>query len=246
LSEKNQSPHPLQKVTRILKRLLTAIGQQTLWPARGLRDQLATSPEPVLLWGSVIGILAGIAAAAVFIAVSPVLPVRVAILLALLTGLSGSLPRANTGLRQAHFGPIHAVVVAVLLWGKLEILAEIDVEWIPVTLICGAAWSRAAMLAARRNTFIGLATGSTACRLGALVIGALPLLFFGVWPEPVWGLWVAAALTLLLARLKAPISWASPMGVRWQLSEALFYLCVLALLSAAALTDTALLEEPES
>jgi len=229
-----------------LKRLLTAISQQTLWPVRRPRDPLPASAETVLLGGSVIGILAGIAAAAVFVVISPVLPVRVAIFLALLTGLSGALPRTGTGLLQARLDPVHAGVVAVLLWAKLEILAEIDMEWIPVTLICGAAWSRAAMLAARRDTFIGLPPGSAACRFGALIIGALPLLFFGVWPEPVWGLWVAAALTLLLARLKAPIRWASPMGVRWQLAEALFFLCVLALLSAAALTDTALLEEPES
>lgn len=229
-----------------MKHLLTAIGQQTLWPVRGLRDHPATSPEPVLLWGSLIGILAGIAAAAVFIAISAVLPVRVAIFMALLTGLSGALPRARTGLRQARFEPVHAAVVAVMLWAKLEILAEIDVEWIPVTLICGAAWSRAAMLAARRDMFTGLAPGTPACRIGALIIGALPLMFLGVWPEPVWGLWVAAGLTLLLARLKAPIGWTSPMSVRWQLAEALFFLCVLALLSAAALTDTALLEDPES
>lgn len=184
--------------------------------------------------------------AAIFMLISMVLPARVALLISLCLGLASSLPRGSLGAWSQTVSPKSAVILGVLILLKLEILSEIDLEWIPVTLICSAAWSRAAVLAAVPDPVVGLRSTTGTTRLAMLVIGMLPLGFFGIWPEPVWGLWVAGLVALLAARwIKARVS-MGPVGVRWVMVETIYCLVVLLLMSAAAISEMVQEEEPGS
>jgi hypothetical protein len=182
------------------------------------------------------GILTGCLAAVIFLLGALVLPARVALLISLCVALAASIPR-----RQLHgwAQPLRAgqaVILGLLTITKLEMLSEIDLEWIPVVMICASAWSRAAALCGVRHPVTGLQPARAGARLGCAMLGMLPLLFFGIWPEPVWGLWMAALVTLILARALRPLTWASSIAVRWSAGEAVFCLCVLLLMSAATLT----------
>ncbi len=165
------------------------------------------------------------------------LPARVALLISLCVALAASIPR-----RQLHgwAQPLRAgqgLILGLFTIAKLEMLSEVDLEWIPVVMISASAWSRAAALCAVHHPVTGLRAASGSARLGCALLGMLPLLFFGIWPEPVWGLWVAALVTLILARVLRPLTWASSIAVRWSAGETVFCLCVLLLMSAATLSE---------
>ena len=42
-------------------------------------------------------------------------------------------------------GPRSALALGLLVLAKLELMSEIEQDWIPVTLICSAGWARAAI-----------------------------------------------------------------------------------------------------
>ncbi len=198
------------------------------------------------LGGTAAGILVGIVCAAIFMLTSMVLPARVALLISLCVGLAGAIPRAGLGVWAQALNPKSSLILGVLVLLKLEILSEIDLEWIPVTLICSAAWSRAAVLAANPAPIVGLHATTTATRLAMLMIGMLPLCFFGIWPEPVWGLWVAGLVALLVARWIKAQAAMGPVGVRWVMVETIYCVVVLLLMSAAAISEMAQEEAPGS
>lgn len=228
-----------------MKSLINAIFHQTLWPIPEPKPWAPLEPSRLLIWGSALGVASGVAAAATFLITGLLLPVRVAIFLALLVGLSGSIPRSASALNPGHANPMGLTLTGVLLLLKLEILAEIDQDWVAVTLICSSAWARAAILGGPKAVFVRVSPASGKARLTALVIGALPLIALGIWPEPVWGLWVAAILTWVVAIWVRPSRWASHPSTRCLLAEVVFCLSVLVLLSAAAMTEIAAEEETE-
>lgn len=195
---------------------------------------------------SLAGVLTGISTALVYLMGSLLLPGRVALLIALCAGLAASIPRSTLiGWHQ----PLHAgsaLAIGVLMLIKVEVISEIDPEWIPVTLICSTCWARAVSISARRDPIVGLPAASAGSRLLSLAIGMAPLAFFGLWPQPVWGLWVAAVATFVLALRLSPRGWAAPLAPRWVALETLFCLCVLALMSAAALGEFTEEETPGS
>lgn len=228
----------------LVKRLLSVIGQQTLWPVRARAD--APTAEATVFAGTLIGILAGLASAAVYVLASAVLPARVAIALGLLVSLSATVSRSRSPLRPAGLSAPQSLCIGIMFLIKLETLTEIGHDWVPLTLICSCAWARASVLSVRPSAVTGITAASAASRLSALIVGLSPLLVFGVWPDPIWGLWVAALVTLLCARWVAPRGWAAPLSTRWICAEMLFCICVLVLLNAAALAETAAQEEPAS
>lgn len=192
------------------------------------------------------GILVGLLCAAIFMLTSMVLPARVALLISLCVSLAGSIPRPGLGVWTQALNPRSGLILGVLVLLKLEILSEIDLEWVPVTLICSAAWSRAAVLAATPSPIVGLHPTTTATRLGMLIIGMIPLCFFGIWPEPVWGLWVAGLIALITARWIKARGSMGPVGVRWVMVETIYCLIVLLLMSAATLSEMTQEETPGS
>lgn len=181
-----------------------------------------------------------------FVAFYYVLPLRPAIFLALLVSLACSQIRPSSPLVSSEVKASHALAITALLILKMEVLAEIDHQWIAATLICSSAWARASILAIRPFPITGFAMPATASRLSSLAIGIAPLVAVGVWPEPVWGFWVAAVVTGLFARLTSARGWASSLSARWIAAEALFMICVLMLLSIAALLEVVPQETPAS
>lgn len=198
------------------------------------------------LGSTAAGILVGVLCAAIFMLTSMVLPARVALLISLCVGLAAAIPRDGLGVWAQTLSPKSGLMLGVLVLLKLEILSEIDLEWIPVTLICSAAWSRAAVLAATPGPIVGLHPTSTATRLAMLIIGMLPLCFFGIWPEPVWGLWVAGLVALAAARWVKARAAMGPVGVRWVMVETIYCLVVLLLMSAATISEMSQEEAPGS
>lgn len=222
-----------------MKTFLTAVLRHSPWPFRRPRASAVESPSISITAGSVAGLLAGLLTAVVFLIASALLPVRVALMIAILFGVVASLPRSTHTHWHQPIGPRSALALGLLVLAKLELMSEIEQDWIPVTLICSAGWARAAVLAARRDPLVSLPAASPAARTMAFAVGALPLAFFGLWPEPVFGLWVAALASLLLAATLKPRGWASPLATRWLALEVLYCLCVLILMSAASLGEMA-------
>lgn len=229
-----------------MKNLLSAIARHGPWPLWTLVRYRPESSALALPASSIAGLLVGAISALTFLLGSLLLPARVAILLSLCVGLAASVPRTAFTAWALPIKAKSGLVIGLMLLLKLEMLSEVDIEWVPVTLICSAAWSRAAALAARPDPITGMAQATGVTRLATLLIGMLPLAFFGFWPEPVWGLWVAGLVSLVFARLIKPRGWAAPITARWIALEAIYCLCVLLLMSAATLTGIANEEPPES
>lgn len=222
-----------------MKNFLAATVRHSLWPIRRLTSSPPTLDATDVLGNAAAGIVAGIVASVVFLLGSLVLPARVALLLALCVGVFAAIPRSSLACWSQPLNAKSALALGLLVLAKLELLSEVDLAWIPVTLICGTAWGRAAVLAATPTPIIGIAPTSVGTRAAVLVIGLVPLCFFGVWPQPVWGLWVASVTSLVAARWIKARAWAAPISVRWALIEALYCLVVLLLMSAAAITEFA-------
>ena len=220
-----------------MKTFLLAVLRHTPWPLRSADAGASDSASLDIVASSVAGALLGIGIALIFLLGSLLLPARVALFIALGLGLIVSFPRATVIRWHQPLKASSALVMGMLTLLKVELVSEIDLEWIPVTLICSITWARAATLSARRDPVVGLPAASGSARLLSLAIGLSPIAYFGVWPQPVWGLWVAAILTLGFAFRLKPRTWAAPMSARYVVLETLFCLCVLALMSAAALTD---------
>lgn len=230
-----------------MKTLLLAIIKLMPWPYRRLGS--ATEPQSAsveLLASSVVGLVIGGIGAAIFLAASLVLPARVALLAGLLASLAVSIPRATLHPWAKPITPLSAFALGAMLLARLEILSEIDLEWIAVTLACSSAFGRAAVNAARRHPMVDMPAAHGAARIACLAVGMLPLAGFGIWPEPVWGLWVAAGVTLVAAAMMRGRRWMSPMLLRWTAAEAIFCLCVLLLMSAAAITGIRVDETADS
>lgn len=186
---------------------------------------------------SLVGLLVGLQTAVVFMLASMLLPMRIALLISLCAGLAASMPRPAAGLTQPPLGGKSVLALALLMLIKLEALSEIEHEWNAIVLICSTAWARCASLAARTDAIANMAATPLGSRLACLLIGMLPLLFFGVWPEPAWGLWLAALVTLIVGRLLPPSGWAAPLIVRWVAAEVIYCISVVLLMSAAALAE---------
>lgn len=220
------------------------------WASRLGRKALATTPEHRLLGGSLAGLVIGVISAIVFILTSLLLSARLALIAALLVtlviDLMAAQSRRTLGFSEPVLSPLSALSLGLMLIIKVELLSEIDPEWMGVILICSNAWSRSASLTARKDPFIDSRPATSTTRRLGLLIGATPLLLFALWPEPIWGLWVAAAASFWTARLLAPRTWAAPITVRWMVSEAVYCLCVLALMSAASVAALSIEESPGS
>lgn len=237
---------PINAPVNAVKNFLAAIAHYSPWPIHRLSRRRPASETLEFLGTTAAGILIGVLCAAIFMLASMVLPARVALLISLCVGLAGAIPRAGLGVWAQALNPQSSLILGVLVLLKLEILSEIDLEWIPVTLICSAAWARAAVLAATPAPIVGLHATTTPTRLAMLLIGMLPLCFFGVWPEPVWGLWVAGLVALIAARWVKARTSMGPVGVRWVLVETIYCLVVLLLMSAATISEMAQEETPGS
>lgn len=186
---------------------------------------------------SLVGLLVGLQTAVVFMLASMLLPMRIALLISLCAGLAANMPRPAAGLTQPALGGKSVLALALLMLIKLEALSEIEHEWNAIVLICSTAWARCASLASRTDAIATMAATPLGSRLACLLIGMLPLLFFGVWPEPAWGLWLAALVTLIVSRLLPPSGWAAPLIVRWVAAEVIYCISVVLLMSAAALAE---------
>ncbi len=183
------------------------------------------------------GLWVGLQTAAIFLLASMLLPMRIALLVSLCAGLAANMPRPAAGLTQPALSGKSALALALLMLVKLESLSEIEHEWTAIILICSTAWGRCASLASRTDAIANLATTPLGSRVVCLVIGMLPMLFFGLWPEPAWGLWVAGLTVLIVGRLLPPSGWAAPLIVRWVVAEAVYCISVVLLMSAAALAE---------
>lgn len=117
---------------------------------------------PATRYFPAVGIVVAVGQATAYAAASIVLPHPVAILLAIGTGLlltgafhedgwadfcdafGGQADRTRTLeiMRDPRVGAYGAIGVALLLLGRFETLAHIDVDWIGAALVCAAAFSR--------------------------------------------------------------------------------------------------------
>lgn len=222
-----------------MKTFLIAVLRHGPWPFRYPGALTAESPSVGIAASSVAGLMIGIVTALMFLTLSLLLPVRVALMIAIGAGLLISLPRTTQAHWHQRMGDRTLLVLGLLTLAKLEIMSEVEQDWIPVTLICSTCWARAAVLGARRDPVAGLSAASGVARALALTVGAAPLAFFGLLPEPVLGLWVAALACLVLAKALKPHGWAAPLTARWMALEVLYCLCVLMLMSAASLGEVA-------
>ncbi len=220
------------------------------WASRLGRRALSLTAEHRIIGGSLAGLLIGIISAIVFILTSLLLSARLALIAALAIPLVMDLMAAQSrrllATGEPPLSPLSALSLGLMLVVKVELLSEIDPEWMGVILICSTAWSRSAALIARQDPFLDCRPASAPSRRVGLIVGATPLLLFALWPEPIWGLWVAAAASLWAARLLAPRTWAAPITVRWMMSEMVYCLCVLVLMSAASVAALSIEESPGS
>jgi hypothetical protein len=222
-----------------VKNLFAAVIRHSPWPIRRLSTSPSSLDSTDILGNAAAGIVAGLICAAIFLLASLALPGRVALLLSLCVGVFASIPRSPLGTWSQPMSPKAALALGLLVFIKLEIMSEIDLAWIPVTLICSAAWARAAVLSATPTPVVGMVPTSVATRTAVILIGLIPLCFFGIWPQPVWGLWVASLTALVAARWVKARIWTAPISVRWVLIETLYCLVVLLLMSAATITEVA-------
>ena len=220
-----------------MKKLFSAIVRYGPWPLRIRASAYEHSPAATVMAIGFGGLLVGLLTAAVFLAASMLLPNRIALLISLCAGLAASMPRPAAGLHQPALSGQSALALALMLMIKLEAVSEIEPEWSPIILICSATWARCATLAIRPNTVTGLGSVSAGPRAICLLIGAIPMLFFGLWPEPAWGLWMAAIAVLVISRLLNASGWNAPIVVRWILAETVYCVCVIVLMSAAAIAE---------
>jgi hypothetical protein len=233
-----------------VKRYLTAPLLFSPWAHRLDSRAQTFSAQERLVGGCIAGLIIGVISAMVFMLTSLLFSARLALLVALISALVIDLMAAQSRrlrpLQEPTLTPLSALALGVMLMAKVELLSDIDPEWIGVILICSAGWARSATLTARAEPFLDCRPAPAMTRVFGLLIGAAPLLLFALWPEPVWGLWVAAAVSLWCARLLAPRTWAAPITVRWMASEMVYCLCVLALMSAAAVAEISIEETPGS
>ena len=233
-----------------MKRHLTTPLLFSPWAHRlGSRAQTFSAQER-LVGGCIAGLVIGVISAMTFLVTSLLFSARLALLVALISALVIDLMAAQSrrlvALQEPALTPLSALALGVMLMAKVELLSDIDPEWIGVILICSAGWSRSATLTARAAPLLACRPAPGITRIFGLLIGAAPLLLFALWPEPIWGLWVAAALSLWCARLLAPRTWAAPITVRWMASELVYCVCVLALMSAASVAEISIEESPGS
>lgn len=233
-----------------MKRHLTAPLLFSPWAHRLGRRAQTFSPQERVVGGCIAGLIVGVVSAMMFMLTSLLFSARLALLVALISALIIDLMAAQSRrllpLQEPMLSPLSALALGIMLMAKVELLSDIDPEWIGVILICSAGWARSATLTARAEPMLDCRAAPSMTRAFGLLIGATPLLLFALWPEPVWGLWVAAAVSLWCARLLAPRTWAAPITVRWMASEMVYCLCVLALMSAAAVAEISIEETPGS
>lgn len=220
-----------------MKKLFAAFVRHGPWPLRIRASREPEHASTTLLAVGLAGVLVGLQTAAVFVLTSMVLPVRIALLLSLCLGLAANMPRPAAGLAQPTLSGKSTLALGLLMLIKLETLSEIEHEWSAIILMCSTAWARCASLASRVDAINSLAATPLGARLICLLIGMLPMLFFGIWPEPAWGLWVAGLVALIASRLLPPSGWAAPLIVRWVAAEAIYCISVVLLMSAAALAE---------
>ena len=207
------------------------------WPMRTSASSAIPDPSTIRVALGVGGLLVGLMTAIVFLVSSMLLPSRIALLVSLCAGLAASMPRPGAGLQQPALTGSSGLALALMLMIKLETVSEIDHAWSAIILICSATWARCAVLAARAHPISGLGPASSSARAVCLLIGASPMVFFGLLPEPAWGLWVAAFAVLVISRLLKGVGWTAPMVVRWALAETIYCVVVVLLMSAAALAE---------
>lgn len=233
-----------------MKRHLTAPLLFSPWAHRLGSHAQTFSAQERLVGGCLAGLIIGVISAMVFMLTSLLFSARLALLVALMSALVIDLMAAQSRrllpLHEPAVTPLSALALGIMLMTKVELLSDIDPEWMGVILICSAGWARSATLTARAEPLLDCRAAPPMARAFGLWIGAAPLLLFALWPEPVWGLWVAAAVGLWCARLLAPRTWAAPITVRWMASELVYCLCVLALMSAAAVAEISIEETPAS
>ncbi|MFM8629982.1 MAG: hypothetical protein ACKODQ_00660 [Betaproteobacteria bacterium] len=220
-----------------MKKLFTAIMRLGPWPLRAPASSALTDPSTTRVALGIAGLLVGLMTAGLYLLASMLLPSRIALLISLCVGLAASLPRAPSGLQQPALTGPSGLAMALMLLIKLETVSEIDHAWSAIILICSTTWARCAVLATRANPISGLRPASNGSRAACLLIGAAPMLFFGLLPEPAWGLWMAAFAVLLISRLLRGIGWTAPLAVRWALAETVYCVVVVLLMSAAALAE---------
>jgi hypothetical protein len=128
------------------------------WASRLGRSTLAVAAEHRVIGGSLAGLLIGIISGIVFIATSLLLSARLALIAALLIPLVIDLMAAQSrrplATGEPPLQPLSALALGLMLVVKVELLSEIDPEWMGVILICSTAWSRSATLSARQDTFL--------------------------------------------------------------------------------------------
>lgn len=220
-----------------MKKLFAAFVRHGPWPLRIRAPREAENASTTIMAIGLAGLLVGLQTAAIFLLASMVLPMRIALLVSLCASLAANMPRPAAGLTQPLLSGKSALALGLLVLVKLEALSEIEHEWSAIILMCSTAWARCATLASRTDAIANLAAAPVGARLACLLVGMLPMLFFGVWPEPAWGLWVAGLAVLIVGRLLPPAGWAAPLIVRWVAAEAVYCLSVVLLMSAAAMAE---------
>jgi len=207
------------------------------WPLRTSASSAMPDPSMTRVALGIGGLLVGLITAIVFLIASMLLPSRIALLVSLCVGLAAAIPRPAAGLQQPPLTGLSGLALALMLMIKLETVSEIDHAWSAIILICSATWARCAVLAARTHPINGLGPATSVARAVCLLIGASPMVFFGLLPEPAWGLWMAAFAVLVFSRLLKGVGWTAPLAVRWALAETIYCVVVVLLMSAAALAE---------
>ena len=207
------------------------------WPLRTSASSAMPDPSMTRVALGIGGLLVGLITAIVFLIASMLLPSRIALLVSLCVGLAAAIPRPAAGLQQPPLTGLSGLALALMLMIKLETVSEIDHAWSAIILICSATWARCAVLTARTHPINGLGPATSVARAVCLLIGASPMVFFGLLPEPAWGLWMAAFAVLVFSRLLKGVGWTAPLAVRWALAETIYCVVVVLLMSAAALAE---------
>ena len=207
------------------------------WPLRTSASSAMPDPSMTRVALGIGGLLVGLITAIVFLIASMLLPSRIALLVSLCVGLAAAMPRPVAGLQQPPLTGLSGLALALMLMIKLETVSEIDHAWSAIILICSATWARCAVLTARTHPINGLGPATSVARAVCLLIGASPMVFFGLLPEPAWGLWMAAFAVLVFSRLLKGVGWTAPLAVRWALAETIYCVVIVLLMSAAALAE---------
>jgi adenosylcobinamide-GDP ribazoletransferase len=250
----------IQFYTRIpvTGRLATWMGWDPAWLGRATR------------YFPLAGVTVALAQSAVYVAASLVLPHPVALLLALAAGLlltgafhedgwadfcdafGGRVDRTRTLeiMRDSRIGAYGTIGVALLLLIRFETLAHLDTDWIVVSLVCAAAFSRGCAVlvmaslpyareeadAKAKPVAMNVAAGDL---LRALVIAVAPTLLLSVWTGDLTPGLIAISFALLataalrrLVRERLGGYTGDCLGAVQQLSEVAFLLGLLVVLGA--------------